>query len=264
MKIDHFFHRKPYIIAGPCSAESEQQILSVANSIVDQIDLFRAGVWKPRTYPNSFEGAGEKALCWLKKIQKNLGLKIATEVATANHVEMCLEAGIDVLWIGARTTVNPFYVQEIADALRGVDIPVFVKNPIHPDISLWIGALERINNVGINKIVAMHRGFFKYESSIYRNDPKWEVALELKRIFPQLPILCDSSHIAGNIDLIKKVSHKAMSLNMDGIMIETHHNPKIAVSDSKQQVTPNQLAHILNDLTIEKSMIRNHIKKLKK
>lgn len=252
MNLNKFITKNPYLIAGPCSAESESQILSIANNVVGKVDLFRAGIWKPRTKPNSFEGAGEKALRWMRKVQEEVGMKVATEVATAKHVEMCLKENIDMLWIGARTTVNPFYVQEIAEALRGVDIPVFVKNPIHPEISLWIGALERLSNIGITKLSAIHRGFFTYESSAYRNEPKWEIPIELKRNLPQLPIICDPSHIAGNNDLIQEVSQIAMDLDMSGLMIETHNNPQMALSDSGQQITPHQLREILDNLIFRK------------
>ena len=250
MKIEQFIDKKPFIIAGPCSAESQDQLLQIATNIKSSVDVFRAGVWKPRTMPNSFEGVGEVALGWLKKVKEETGLKIATEVATAKHVELCLESGIDILWIGARTTVNPFYVQEIAEALSGVDIPVFVKNPIHPDLSLWIGALERLSNKGITKLSAIHRGFFTYESSAYRNEPKWELPIDLKRSLPDLPIICDPSHIAGNTNLIEEITQIAMDLDMNGLMIETHHNPSEAWSDAKQQLTPNQLIYILDKLVL--------------
>jgi len=250
MKIEQFIDKKPFIIAGPCSAESQDQLLQIATNIKSSVDVFRAGVWKPRTMPNSFEGVGVVALGWLKKVKEETGLKIATEVATAKHVELCLESGIDILWIGARTTVNPFYVQEIAEALSGVDIPVFVKNPIHPDLSLWIGALERLSNKGITKLSAIHRGFFTYESSAYRNEPKWELPIDLKRSLPDLPIICDPSHIAGNTNLIEEITQIAMDLDMNGLMIETHHNPSEAWSDAKQQLTPNQLIYILDKLVL--------------
>ena len=250
MKIEQFIDKKPFIIAGPCSAESQDQLLQIATNIKSSVDVFRAGVWKPRTMPNSFEGVGEVALGWMKKVKEETGLKIATEVATAKHVELCLESGIDILWIGARTTVNPFYVQEIAEALSGVDIPVFVKNPIHPDLSLWIGALERLSNKGITKLSAIHRGFFTYESSAYRNEPKWELPIDLKRSLPDLPIICDPSHIAGNTNLIEEITQIAMDLDMNGLMIETHHNPSEAWSDAKQQLTPNQLIYILDKLVL--------------
>ena len=252
MKIAKFIDKKPFVIAGPCSAESQDQLLQIATNIKSSVDVFRAGVWKPRTLPNSFEGVGKLALGWLKKVKEETGLQVATEVATAKHVELCLESGIDMLWIGARTTVNPFYVQEIAEALSGVDIPIFVKNPIHPDLSLWIGALERLNNKGITKLSAIHRGFFTYESSAYRNEPKWELPIDLKRNLPDLPIICDPSHISGNTHLIEEITQIAMDLDMNGLMIETHNNPSEAWSDAKQQLTPKQLINILDKLVLRK------------
>ncbi len=252
MVIKSFINKKPFIVAGPCSAESEDQIMGTALKIKNNIDVFRAGIWKPRTNPNSFEGVGEQGLVWLKKVKKEIGLKVITEVATPKHVEKCLEANIDMLWIGARTTVNPFYVQEISEALSGVDIPVFVKNPIHPEIGLWTGALERLNKKGINRIGAIHRGFFTYESSAFRNDPKWEMPIELKRNFPQIPIICDPSHIAGNSTLISELSQIAMDLDMNGLMIETHENPKRALSDANQQLTTIQLNDLLDSLVLRK------------
>ena len=257
MKVDNFINKKPFIIAGPCSAESENQIIQIAENIKQNIDVFRAGVWKPRTKPNSFEGVGKEALIGLQKVKKKLNLKVVTEVATANHVEQCLEAGIDMLWIGARTTVNPFYVQEIAEALSGVDIPVFVKNPIHPELALWAGALERLNKKGITNLSAVHRGFFTYESSAFRNDPKWEVPIELKRNFPDLPIICDPSHIAGDRSLIPELSQIAMDLDMTGLMIETHYEPKEAWSDANQQITPKDLDSLLSSLVLRKRDFEN-------
>ena len=257
MKLENFIHNKPFVIAGPCSAESENQVLKTAENIQQNIDVFRAGVWKPRTKPNSFEGVGEKALIWLQKVKEETGLKVITEVATAKHVEHCLEAGIDMLWIGARTTVNPFYVQEIAEALRGTDTPVFVKNPIHPELSLWAGALERLNQKGITNLSAIHRGFFTYESSAFRNEPKWEVPIELKRNFPDLPIICDPSHIAGDRSLIPELSQIAMDLDMRGLMIETHHNPTEAWSDANQQLSPKELDSLLKGLVLRKRDFEN-------
>lgn len=253
MKIDKFIFKKPYLIAGPCSAESEGQLLKTAHLIKDIVDVFRAGIWKPRTKPNSFEGVGEKGLQWLQKIQKETGLKIATEIATPQHVEKCLKAEIDMLWIGARTTVNPFYVQEIAEALKGVRIPVFVKNPIHPELGLWLGALERLNKVGIKKLAAIHRGFFSYEDAAFRNDPKWELLIKLREQLPHIPIICDPSHIAGDSEMIEEVSQTAMDLNLNGLMIETHHKPNEALSDAKQQITPNKLHKIIGNLVLRKT-----------
>ena len=248
MKLDKKNKKSPYIIAGPCSAESESQTLETARLIKDNIDMYRAGIWKPRTNPGSFEGVGERGLQWLNKVQQELNVKVATEVATPKHVELCLNAGIDALWIGARTTVNPFYVQEIAEALNGVDIPIFVKNPIHPDIALWIGAIDRLNKNGIKKITAVHRGFFTYELSAYRNEPKWEIPIDLKSQMPELPIICDPSHITGNRNMILEVAQTSMDLDMDGLMIETHMSPELAMSDSMQQIHPDKFKMILNSL----------------
>ncbi len=252
MNIDKFIHKKPFIIAGPCSAESENQLLEIAKEIRLKVDVFRAGIWKPRTSPKSFEGVGKKGLEWLKNVKELTGLKTITEVATPAHVELCLQSGIDMIWIGARTTVNPFYVQEIAEALEGTDIPVFVKNPIHPELSLWAGAIERLYNKGITKLAAIHRGFFNYGSSIFRNEPKWEVPIELKRNFPRMPIICDPSHLSGEASLIFELSQIAMDLDMNGLMIETHHSPKEALSDSRQQITPKELNKVLNNLILRK------------
>jgi len=265
--------QKPFLIAGPCSAESRSQVLETGRAIAQsgEASIFRAGVWKPRTRPGSFEGIGEPALAWLQEMKAETGMPVATEVANAYHVEACLKHGIDYLWIGARTTVNPFYVQEIAEALRGVDIPVMVKNPLHPDIGLWIGALERFNHCGIKQLMAIHRGFYAYEPAPYRNEPKWDLAIKLKRWMPELPIICDPSHIAGNTDLIAEVSQTALDLGMNGLMIETHHNPASALSDAQQQITPASLSTLMNTLVLRKSdfddtehlqklrMIRNHI-----
>ena len=252
MNIEKFIHKKPFIIAGPCSAESENQLLEIAKEIREKVDVFRAGVWKPRTSPKSFEGVGKKGLEWLKNVKELTGIKTITEVATPAHVELCLQFGVDMIWIGARTTVNPFYVQEIAEALEGTDIPVFVKNPIHPELSLWAGAIERLFNKGITKLAAIHRGFFNYGSSIFRNEPKWEVPIELKRNFPKMPIICDPSHLSGEASLIFELSQIAMDLDMNGLMIETHQSPKEALSDSRQQITPKELNKVLNNLILRK------------
>ncbi|PCI94525.1 MAG: 3-deoxy-7-phosphoheptulonate synthase [Flavobacteriales bacterium] len=244
--------KTPIIISGPCSVESEEQVLQTAKAISksENVSILRGGIWKPRTRPNSFEGVGEKGLFWLKQAGKSVGLPVATEVANAEHVEACLKNNIDILWLGARTTVNPFSVQEIAEALRGVDIPVFVKNPITPDINLWVGALERINAVGINKLAAIHRGFSSFDKSSYRNTPMWEIPIELKLMCPEIPMFCDPSHIAGDKELIPYVSQKAMDLDMEGLMIESHIDPLVAKSDAKQQVTPLELNTLLNELII--------------
>ncbi len=246
---------QPLIIAGPCGAESLEQVLTTAQQLseLNKIALFRAGVWKPRTRPNAFEGKGEEALKWLQEAKKQFGIKTTVEVANAQHTELALKYGVDVLWIGARTTVNPFSVQEIADVLKGVDIPVMVKNPIHADLQLWIGAIERIYNSGINKIAAVHRGFHYYGKAKYRNTPMWQIPIELKTQFSDLPIICDPSHISGNTELIYGVAQKALDLGMDGLMIESHYNPAIALSDAQQQLTPEQLNELICKLVLRKS-----------
>ncbi len=251
--------KRPIVISGPCSAESEKQVLSTAVALAKtgKVDALRAGIWKPRTRPNSFEGMGEPALKWLKDAGNATGLPVTTEVANAQHVDLALKYGIDILWIGARTTVNPFSVQEIADALKGVDIPVMVKNPVNPDLQLWIGALERINQAGITKIAAIHRGFSSFEKSPFRNSPKWELPIELKTLCPDLPIICDPSHIAGNRELLSFISQKALDLAMDGIMVEAHIHPQTAMSDADQQITPERLAVILGDLVVRESVSKN-------
>lgn len=245
----------PTLISGPCSVESEDQILSTAKAITqhNKIDIIRGGIWKPRTRPNSFEGIGEEGLPWLKNAGIAVNLPVATEVANAEHVEACLKNDIDILWIGARTTVSPFAVQEIADALKGVNIPVFVKNPINPDLNLWIGALERINAAGINKLGAIHRGFSSFDKSSYRNSPMWELPIDLKILCPELPIICDPSHISGSKDLLYKVSQKALDLEMDGLMIESHIDPINAKSDAEQQVNPESLTTLINQLNVRNS-----------
>lgn len=243
----------PLVIAGPCSAESEEQVIETAKAVkqIPQVKIFRAGVWKPRTRPNNFEGLGEVALPWLTRVKKETGLLVTTEVATAKHVELALKHDVDVLWIGARTTANPFSVQEISDSLRGVDIPVMVKNPINADLQLWIGALERISSAGINKLVAIHRGFSVAHHLEMRNDPLWRIPIELKVRFPDLPVICDPSHITGKSDLVELVCQKAMDLNMDGLIVETHLNPAKALSDASQQITPEKLAQILSKLILK-------------
>ncbi|MCD4768637.1 MAG: bifunctional 3-deoxy-7-phosphoheptulonate synthase/chorismate mutase type II [Bacteroidales bacterium] len=239
----------PMIISGPCSAESEEQVVETARQLSDMgIKIFRAGIWKPRTRPDTFEGMGSVALPWLKKVKEVTGMLVVTEVANVWHVKEALKYGIDILWIGARTTANPFAVQEIADAIRGYDIPVFVKNPVNPDIELWIGALERINKAGITKLAAIHRGFGYYGESPYRNLPQWEIPIELKRRFPELPIITDPSHICGNRNLLFSVSQTAMDLDFDGLFIESHWDPDAALSDKDQQVTPQQLSDLLAGL----------------
>lgn len=261
---------RPAIISGPCSAETEEQLMSTASSLAatGKVDILRAGIWKPRTRPNAFEGVGEEGLRWLKQASKETGLPVTTEVANAKHTELALKHGIDILWIGARTTVNPFSVQEIADVLKGVDIPVMVKNPLNPDLELWIGALERINQAGITQLGAIHRGFSSFEKTTYRNVPKWDLPIELKRRFPDLPMVCDPSHIGGSRDLIGMISQRALDLEMDGLMIESHLSPDDAWSDAKQQVTPATLKRILNELiirskTTENPEFRTHLDELR-
>jgi chorismate mutase len=252
-------YQKPLLIAGPCSAESQEQMLDTASQIAAFYpnSIFRAGIWKPRTRPNTFEGIGDIGLEWMKLVKQQTGLLTATEVANTEHVEKCLKAGIDILWIGARTTVNPFSVQDIADSLKGVDIPVFVKNPINPDAQLWAGALERVNNAGIKKLAAIHRGFHSFDNGPFRNSPRWELPIELKTACSQLPVICDPSHISGTPDLIPYIAQKAMDLDMDGLMIETHFDPSVALSDAKQQIKPYQLKEILSDLNIRSSFIED-------
>jgi chorismate mutase len=243
---------EPLIISGPCSAETEEQLVSTANLLAatGKVSVLRAGIWKPRTRPGEFEGIGSIGLEWLKRAKAETGLPTAVEVATAKHVEEALAAGVDILWIGARSTANPFTVQEIADALRGHDIPVLIKNPVNPDISLWIGALERINNAGITKIGAIHRGFSSYEKSSFRNEPMWEMAIQLKTLCPELPIINDPSHICGNRELIPYISQKALDLDMQGLMIESHIDPSVAWTDAKQQVTPSALEELVSKLNL--------------
>nr|WP_294793463.1 bifunctional 3-deoxy-7-phosphoheptulonate synthase/chorismate mutase type II [uncultured Mucilaginibacter sp.] len=245
---------EPLLIAGPCSAETEDQLVATAHLLksTGKIAALRAGIWKPRTRPGEFEGIGSIGLEWLKRAKAETGLPTAVEVATAKHVEEALAAGVDILWVGARSTANPFTVQEIADALKGTDVPVMVKNPVNPDISLWIGALERINNAGITKLAAIHRGFSSYEKSAFRNEPMWDIAIHLKTLAPHLPIICDPSHITGNRDLIGYVSQKALDLDMQGLMIESHIDPSVAWTDAKQQVTPAALAELIDRLVLRK------------
>lgn len=251
----------PFVIAGPCSAETEAQVYNTIKSIAKlapQVNMLRAGIWKPRTRPNTFEGVGPIGLSWLKNAGTAVGLPVMVEVANPLHVELCLKTRIDVLWIGARTTVSPFNVQEIAESLKGVNIPVFIKNPVNPDIELWIGAIERFYNIGIDKLAAIHRGFSVYEKSIYRNPPMWEIPIELRRRFAQLPIIVDPSHISGNRDLVQQLSQQAMDMGFEGLMIETHENPEMAWSDAKQQITPTVLAELLKDLDVRKTIIEKN------
>jgi len=243
---------KPIIISGPCSAETEDQTVATAKQLAatGKVNALRAGIWKPRTRPGQYEGAGEEGLKWLIQAKKETGLPVTTEVANAAHVEACLKAGVDILWVGARTTVNPFSVQEVADSLKGVDIPVMVKNPINPDLELWIGALERLNKAGITKLAAIHRGFSSFEKGPFRNAPMWDMAIELKTRIPELDIICDPSHISGNRELISFISQKALDLDMAGLMIESHIDPDAAWSDAKQQVTPAVLGKIIDGLVV--------------
>lgn len=243
---------KPFLISGPCSVETEEQLVETAVSLAREgrTHMLRGGIWKPRTRPDSFEGVGEIGLEWMVNARRESGLPVTTEVATAEHVELCLKHNFDALWIGARTTVNPFSVQEIADALRGTSIPVIVKNPVNPDLQLWIGAIERIHRAGINKIIAMHRGFSHFGDSIYRNKPMWEIPIALKTQFPDLSIFCDPSHICGRRDLLAQVAQKALDLRMDGLMIESHRDPDNAWSDAAQQLTPEKLSELINGLSI--------------
>jgi chorismate mutase len=242
---------RPILIAGPCSAESEEQVMSTARELAaNGVKVFRAGIWKPRTRPNAFEGVGSEGLKWMKRVKDETGMITSTEVANVKHVYEALKNGIDILWIGARTSANPFAVQDIADSLRGVDIPVLVKNPVNPDAELWIGALERLNNSGITKLGAIHRGFSIYDKTLFRNDPQWQIPIELKRRIPNLTMITDPSHICGNRQLIYDVSQKAMDLNFDGLIIETHINPDKALSDAKQQITPATLKEIMGRLIL--------------
>ncbi len=255
-----FYHIKenPVIIAGPCSAESKEQVLQTALEIKkdSRITVFRAGIWKPRTRPGNFEGVGKIGLSWLKEAKQITGLKLAVEVAKPHHVELALANDVDYLWIGARTVVNPFSVQEISEAVKGVKTTIFVKNPMTPDLGLWIGALERFNSVGIHNLAAVHRGFYQYKHDRYRNVPMWEIPIELKRNYPQLPIICDPSHIAGNRTLLLEISQKAMDLAMNGLMIETHINPDVALTDHFQQITPNTLSQLLDTLVYKRTDIQ--------
>ena len=245
-----------FVIAGPCSAETEEQLLTTGRTLASKgCHMFRAGVWKPRTKPGGFEGHGEPALKWMKQLKEETGMLLATEVATPEHVELALKYGIDVLWIGARTTANPFAVQALADALQGVDITVLVKNPINPDLELWIGALERINGAGITRLGAIHRGFSSLDSKMYRNLPMWQIPIELRRRIPQLPIFCDPSHIGGRRDLVAPLCQQAMDLGLNGLIVESHCNPDEAWSDAKQQVTPEVLDYILGLLVISDSKV---------
>jgi chorismate mutase len=249
MKLAH-----PLVIAGPCSAETEEQVLKIAHELKDSdVNYFRAGIWKPRTRPGMFEGVGEIGLHWLKKVKQETGMKTCTEVANAAHCKLAIENDVDLLWIGARSTVSPFIMQEIADALAGTDKIVLVKNPVNPDLALWLGGIERLYTAGIKNLGAIHRGFSTYEKTKYRNIPEWQLAIEFQNKFPDLPLICDPSHITGNREMIQDVSQVALDLNFDGLMIETHFDPENAWSDAAQQVTPKKLKSIMEDLKIKKT-----------
>lgn len=253
---------RPIVISGPCSAETEEQVMTTARQLAGMgVKIFRAGIWKPRTRPGAFEGVGSEGLAWMKRVKRETGMFVATEVASAQHVYSALKAGIDLLWIGARTTVNPFLMQEIADSLQGVDVPVLIKNPVNPDLDLWTGAIERLAKSGLDKIGIIHRGFSAGDKSIYRNHPKWQVAIELHRRFPELPMFCDPSHMGGRRELIGPLSQQAMDLDFDGLFVETHCDPDKAWSDAAQQITPEVLKLILSTLVIRDAG-RQHLSKL--
>ena len=242
---------RPIVIAGPCSAESREQVMQTATELAEKgIKIFRAGIWKPRTKPGGFEGIGAVGLPWLKEVKEKTGMMVATEVATPAHVLEAIKAGIDLLWIGARTAANPFAMQELADALKGVDIPILLKNPVNPDLELWIGGLERLYNAGLTNLGVIHRGFSSYDKKIYRNAPLWHIPIELKRRYPEITIICDPSHIGGARELVAPIAQQAMDLNFDGLIIESHCNPDCALSDAKQQLTPAVLDYTLNMLVI--------------
>ena len=250
-----FTEPRPSVVAGPCSAETEEQVMETAKGLKEMgINVYRAGIWKPRTHPGSFEGVGAPGLKWMQRAKKEYGLKISTEVASEKHVFECLKYGVDLVWLGARTTANPFLVQEIADALKDTDIPVLVKNPVNPDIDLWIGALERLNRAGIRKLGVIHRGFSTADKIKYRNDPQWQMAIELRSRHPELPFFVDPSHMAGCKEYILELSQRSLDLGFEGLMIESHCNPSCALSDAKQQLTPDELSDLLyNKITVRDS-----------
>lgn len=251
MFFDQKEHNTPLMIAGPCSAESEEQVMQISTLLdKEKVDMLRFGVWKPRTSPGSFEGHGKKALPWLQKVREVTQKPICIEVANAQHVELALKAGIDVLWLGARTTVNPFTVQEIADSLKGVDIPVMVKNPVNPDLKLWIGAIERVKTAGLTSIAAIHRGFSSYGTKKYRNEPLWQIPIALKQEMPEIPMIVDPSHIAGKRAYLSEIAQKALDLNYDGIMVEVHPDPSVAMSDAEQQIKASDYADFVNKLQV--------------
>lgn len=243
-----FSDPQPSVVAGPCSAETEEQVMKTAEALKELgINVFRAGIWKPRTHPGCFEGIGVPGLKWLQKVKSEYGLKVSTEVASEKHVQECLKHGVDMVWIGARTTANPFLVQEIADALSGTDIPVLVKNPVNPDLELWIGALERLSRAGIKKLGVIHRGFSTFDNIRYRNEPHWEIAIEMRSRYPELPFFVDPSHMGGSRDYILEISQRSLDLGFDGLMVESHCTPETALSDSRQQLTPAQLKDLLHN-----------------
>ena len=258
-------NERPIVMAGPCSAETEEQVMQTANALAQKgCHIFRAGAWKPRTKPGGFEGNGEAALPWLARVKEETGMLIATEVATPEHVELCLKHGVDILWVGARTCANPFAMQALADSLRGMDMPVLVKNPVNPDLELWIGGMERINQAGIKRLAAIHRGFSSYDNKMYRNSPMWQIPLELRRRIPALPIICDPSHIGGRRELVAPLCQQAMDLGFDGLIVESHCDPDKAWSDAKQQVTPDVLDYILSLLIVrDKSQVQEGIIQLR-
>lgn len=252
----------PFVISGPCSAEGEEQVIRTVREIVKygkgRVNMLRAGIWKPRTRPNTFEGVGEIGLPWIKAAGREVGLPVTVEVASPEHVEAALKNEIDVLWIGARTTVSPFTIQEIADSLKGVDIPVLIKNPINPDLNLWIGAVERFYQAGLKKLAVIHRGFSSYEKTIYRNPPMWEIPIELRRRYPEVPIIVDPSHMGGKRELIAILAQQGLDMGFDGLMIESHINPDKAWSDAKQQVTPERLGDILDLLVVRQPTLTDN------
>ena len=259
-------NKRPFVIAGPCSAETEEQVMTTATQLAQKgCHMFRAGVWKPRTKPGGFEGNGEPALKWMAEAKKETGMLMCTEVATPEHVELAMKYNIDLMWVGARTSANPFAMQELADAMRGIEIPVLVKNPVNPALDLWIGALERINLAGVKKLGAIHRGFSSYDKKIYRNLPMWQIPIELRRRIPELPIVCDPSHIGGRRELVAPLCQQAMDLGFDGLIVESHCNPDCAWSDAKQQVTPDVLDYILTLLQVrDETTTTENIKLLRK
>lgn len=251
IQLENINMQRPLVIAGPCSVETEEQLMCTARQLAKNgIQILRGGIWKPRTKPGGFEGVGETGLAWMQEARKETGMKISTEVATPEHIEAALKAEVDILWIGARTSANPFAMQAIADALQGVDIPVFVKNPVNPDLELWIGAMQRLSNAGINQLAAIHRGFSAYDNKIYRNVPQWHIPIELRRRYPNLPIFCDPSHIGGRRELVAPLCQQAMDLGFDGLIVESHCDPDAAWSDASQQITPEVLTYIMNLLVI--------------